>query len=84
MKNWVVFIFTLVIVLACSNERLSRSEAVTKYYNGFDIGNFNEIKSVLGDSITLSSGVKKGDPKRSKRAPYKRKEERKKVPTLDQ
>ena len=56
MKNWVVFMFTLVIVSACSNERLLRSEAVTKYYNGFDTGNFNEIKSVLGDSITLSSG----------------------------
>ncbi len=56
MKNIFLILFFLYFVTGCNDQKLTHKEAVTTYYNALDTGNFNEIKKVISDSITIIGG----------------------------
>ncbi|WP_324024292.1 hypothetical protein QSV08_14525 [Maribacter sp. BPC-D8] len=56
MKNTILILFLIGVLNSCDNQKLSHKEAVTTYYNAFDSGEFNKIKTVIHDSITMVNG----------------------------
>ncbi|WP_423996971.1 hypothetical protein [Maribacter sp. IgM3_T14_3] len=56
MKNIFFILFFAVILTSCGNQKLSHKKTVNSYYKAFDSGEFNKIKEVIHDSITLISG----------------------------
>ncbi|MDO6470786.1 hypothetical protein [Maribacter sp. 1_MG-2023] len=56
MKNIFLILFLAVILTSCGNKKLSHKETVTIYYQAFDSGNFDKIKGVIHDSITMING----------------------------
>ena len=56
MKNTFLALFILCFLTGCKEHNLSHKEIVSKYYNSFDSGNYNEIKAVLNDSVTQIAG----------------------------
>ncbi len=56
MKNKLLILFFLVLLTGCSNQKPTPKETVTAYYNAFDSGNFNEIKTLISDTITIKTG----------------------------
>lgn len=43
-------------MVGCNNKKLTHQETVTKYYHAFNSSNYNEIKALINDSITILSG----------------------------
>ncbi|WP_396632447.1 hypothetical protein [Maribacter sp. R86514] len=56
MKNTFLILFVTGLLFGCGNKKLSRKETVTIYYKAFDSGDFEKLKTVIHDSITLISG----------------------------
>ena len=56
MKNTFFALFILCFLTGCKEHNLSHKEIVSKYYNSFDSGNYDEIKTVLNDSVTQIAG----------------------------
>ncbi|WP_299798161.1 nuclear transport factor 2 family protein [uncultured Maribacter sp.] len=56
MKNTFLILFVIGLLFGCGNEELSRKETVTTYYKAFDSGDFDKIKGIIHDSITIVSG----------------------------
>ena len=56
MKSTILILFLAIILTSCGNQKLSHKGTVTSYYKAFDSGEFNKIKEVIHDSITLVSG----------------------------
>ncbi len=56
MKNKLPIILCLVLLVGCNNKKLTHQETVIKYYDAFDSSNYNEIKALINDSITILSG----------------------------
>jgi len=56
MKNTFLALFILCFLTECKEHNLSHKEIVSKYYNSFDSGNYDEIKAVLNDSVTQIAG----------------------------
>ena len=56
MKNSYIILFLLFFISSCNDQKLTYKEAVITYYNAFDSGDFNEMKTVLSDSITIIGG----------------------------
>ncbi|WP_051947170.1 hypothetical protein [Muricauda sp. MAR_2010_75] len=56
MKNKLPGLFLLVLLVGCNNKKISHQETVTRYYDAFDSSNYNEIKALINDSITMLSG----------------------------
>lgn len=56
MKNSFLLLLLLCFLTGYNNQKLNHLETVTKYYNARDAANFNTIKTVLSDSITIISG----------------------------
>lgn len=56
MKKTILILFLIGVLNSCDNQKISHKEAVTTYYKAFDSGEFNNIKEVIHDSITLISG----------------------------
>ena len=56
MKNTFLILIVTGLLFGCGNKELSRKETVTTYYKAFDSGDFEKLKTVIHDSITLISG----------------------------
>lgn len=56
MKNTFLILLFFYFVTGCNDPKLSHKEVVTTYYNAFDSGDYNEIKTVISDSITIIGG----------------------------
>ncbi len=56
MKNTFLILFVIGLLFSCGNKKLSRKETVSTYYKAFDSGDFEKLKTVIQDSITLISG----------------------------
>ncbi|WP_036151433.1 hypothetical protein [Maribacter forsetii] len=56
MKNTFLVLFVIGLLFGCGNKELSRKETVTTYYKAFDSGDFEKLKTVIHDSITLIPG----------------------------
>ena len=56
MKNSWSLLFFLFISLACTRQKPSNTEIVTKYYKAKDALNFEAIKQYIGDSLTITEG----------------------------
>lgn len=52
----VFILFLLYFLTGCDDQKLTHKETVTKYYNAFDSANYNEIRTLINDSITVISG----------------------------
>ncbi len=56
MKNIFLTLFLLIFFTGCGNQKLTHQETVTKYFNARDAGDYNELKTVITDSITITAG----------------------------
>ncbi|MEP1489039.1 MAG: hypothetical protein ABJK28_11480 [Algibacter sp.] len=56
MKHTFLILFILYSITGCNNQKLTHQETVTKYYKAFNSADFNEIKTVTSDSITIIGG----------------------------
>ncbi|MBD0851909.1 hypothetical protein [Maribacter arenosus] len=56
MKNTFFILFLLYFLTGCSDQKLTHQETVTKYYNARDAANYNELKTLINDSITIIAG----------------------------
>ncbi|SHJ68266.1 hypothetical protein SAMN04488007_1091 [Maribacter aquivivus] len=56
MKNAFLILFLIVVLTSCDNKKLSHKKTVNRYYKAFDSGDFNKLKRVIHDSITIVSG----------------------------
>ncbi|MGO4918672.1 hypothetical protein [Maribacter spongiicola] len=56
MKNIFLILLLTVIFTSCGNQKLSHKETVNRYYKAFDSGDFDKIKRVTHDSITMMNG----------------------------
>ncbi|NER16590.1 hypothetical protein [Spongiivirga citrea] len=56
MKSTFSILFILCILIGCNNQQLTHKEAVTDYYNARSNANFNELKKLVSDSVTIISG----------------------------
>ncbi|MCM4162766.1 MULTISPECIES: hypothetical protein [unclassified Arenibacter] len=56
MKNTFLILFLLYFLTGCKEQKLSHKETVSRYYNAFDSGDYNEIKATINDSVTMISG----------------------------
>ncbi|WP_109852111.1 hypothetical protein [Aquimarina sp. AU58] len=56
MKNTFLILFLLCFLIGCSDQKLTNKEIVTKYYNARNTANYNELKTFINDSITITAG----------------------------
>jgi len=56
MKNRSLILFLLYSLIGCKEQKLTHKQIVTKYYNARDAVNYNELKTVISDSITFTAG----------------------------
>jgi len=56
MKNIFLILFFLYFLMGCSDQKLTRQETVSKYYNGLDTANYDEIRALINDTITITAG----------------------------
>lgn len=56
MKNGFLVLFFLCFLTGCSNKKLTPQKTVTTYYNARDAANYNELKKLIADSITITAG----------------------------
>ena len=55
MKNPFLLLFVLLLTVACDKNN-RRINAVNNYYKAFNNSDYNEIKSLITDSITITEG----------------------------
>lgn len=55
MKRNLFFLLAFIIV-SCSNLKITKTEQVAAYYNGFINSDYNQVKATLADSLTTISG----------------------------
>lgn len=56
MKNILPILFLLYFLSGCNNRELTHQETVIKYYNARHAANFNELRKLINDSITITEG----------------------------
>ena len=56
MKNIFLLLFILCNLTGCESNTVTHKETVIKYYNARSTGNYNQIKSTIGDTITIVAG----------------------------
>jgi len=57
MKKYIFLYLTICLVLvSCGETKMSPTGIVEAYYEGFENGNFGQIRKVIGDSISIKSG----------------------------
>ncbi|PIB38460.1 hypothetical protein [Maribacter sp. 4G9] len=56
MKNTILILFLLYFLIGCSEQKPNHKDTVSKYYNSFDSGKYDEIRGILNDSVTQISG----------------------------
>ena len=56
MRNIILILFLLSFLTGCDEKIFNHKETVNRYYSAFDLGNYNEIKSFMHDSLTLVNG----------------------------
>lgn len=56
MKNTFLIIFLVCFFTACNHQKLTNKETVTQYYNARNAIDFNKVKPLVSDSITIISG----------------------------
>ena len=56
MKNIFPILFLFYFLSGCNNRVLTYQETVIKYYNARHAANFNELRTLINDSITITSG----------------------------
>nr|WKN37832.1 hypothetical protein K4G66_03800 [Tunicatimonas sp. TK19036] len=56
MKKYFILFSLITLLAGCSNEKLSRTEVVTKYYDAFNASDFSQLVPLITDSITIVEG----------------------------
>lgn len=56
MKNILSVLFLLSFFTGCDKQKSTHQETVSQYYASRDIGNYNELKILINDSITITAG----------------------------
>ena len=56
MKNTFIILFLTCFITGCNNQKLTHKETVSQYYNARNTVDFNKIKPLVSDSITIVSG----------------------------
>ncbi|WP_420400963.1 hypothetical protein [Flagellimonas sp.] len=56
MKNTLVILSLLLLSASCNQKKPIRKEMVTQYYQAFEEGNYQKIKALINDTLTITSG----------------------------
>lgn len=56
MKTRLFAIIILLFIVGCSNQQITHTETVENYYKARDAGSFNDLRTLVSDSITIISG----------------------------
>lgn len=56
MKITILILSLLYFLTGCDDHNLTHQETVTTYYNARDTSNYDELKTVINDSLTIISG----------------------------
>ncbi|WP_036383555.1 MULTISPECIES: hypothetical protein [Flavobacteriaceae] len=56
MKNILPILFLLCFLTGCNDQNVTHKETVTRYYNARDAVNFNKLRTLINDSITIVAG----------------------------
>jgi hypothetical protein len=56
MKKTIFILLLLSFLIACKSEKATHQEIVTNYYKARDAFNYNALKTVIDDSITVIGG----------------------------
>ncbi|MDF0716425.1 hypothetical protein PY092_09720 [Muricauda sp. 334s03] len=51
-----LFLSILYLITSCSGDNIDKTEQIKKYYEGFKNSDFNQIKEVISDSLTITEG----------------------------
>src|SRR6056297_1769153 len=51
-----LLLFILILSFSCSKNKITETEQITAYYQGFKNSDFNQIKNTLSDSLISISG----------------------------
>ena len=49
-------IFILILNATCTEKKITKSEQITKYYQGYKEADYKQIKEVISDSLTIIEG----------------------------
>jgi len=56
MKNILSILFLLLLSASCNQNKPTRQEIITQYYQAFEEGDYQKIKALINDTLTLTSG----------------------------
>ncbi|WP_299103517.1 hypothetical protein [uncultured Winogradskyella sp.] len=56
LKKLLVLLFIVFISIGCSENKITNTQLVEKYYDGFQSSNFLQVKNVIDDSLTTVYG----------------------------
>lgn len=52
----ILFILLLIVLVSCSEEKVSQSEQIKTFYEGFKNSSYDKIKNTIADSLTITEG----------------------------
>ncbi|MEX0360895.1 MAG: hypothetical protein AB3N10_07890, partial [Allomuricauda sp.] len=56
MKNTLFILSLLLMMASCNQKKPTHEEMVIQYYQAFEEGNYQKIKAVISDTLTITSG----------------------------
>ncbi|MEP2690017.1 hypothetical protein [Maribacter dokdonensis] len=56
MKNSFHVLLLLLFLTSCQQQNVNRTAVVKSYYSAFDSGDYNALKAITNDSVTIISG----------------------------
>lgn len=56
MKNKFLKLALIFLSIGCLDQGSTKQDVVKEYYNAFDAGNYNKMKVLINDTITITSG----------------------------
>lgn len=51
-----LFLSILCLIASCSGDNIDKAEQIKRYYQGFKNSDFNQIKELMADSLTITEG----------------------------
>ena len=52
----ILFLSVVCLIASCTEEKISKTEQITEYYQGFERSDYEQIKGTLANSLTITEG----------------------------
>lgn len=56
MKKYFILVCFITLLAGCADKKPTHAELVTHYYEAFNASDFNQLTTLIGDSITITEG----------------------------